>query len=245
MTRPDESAGDGQQTDPGPKALLIFGAGGRLGSALVREALRRGHRVRAVVHRANPLAPHARLEVVRGDVHAPDRLGGHFAGIDVVLGALGSAGAPRPDVAGTGARIITRLMSDHGLVRLVTVTGSGAMLPGELVTGYHAIKRQQMVHGAPHLLADGDHHLAVLTDTDLDWTTLRVPFMTRRGSGADGHSIRAVAFHPTSTLPYRSAANAMLDLTATGSWSRSSPFVAADRASPQSPAPTQAASIGI
>lgn len=227
MTHRDEATVNDQQADTGPRTLLIFGAGGRLGSTLVQEALRRSHRVRAVVHRTNPLTPHPRLEVVHGDIHAPSRLGAHFAGIDVVMATLGSAGAPRPDIAGTGARVITKLMSDRGLTRLVTVTGSGAMLPGEHVAGYHAIKRNQMAHGAPHLLADGDHHLAVLADSIVDWTTIRVPFMTRRRDDPGGHTISEMAFHPTTTLPYRAAASAMLDLTVTSSWSRSAPFVAA------------------
>ncbi|NDU75637.1 NAD(P)H-binding protein [Actinomadura sp. DSM 109109] len=227
MTGTDGRAGRGEDVDTGPRTLLIFGAGGRLGRTLVREALSRGHRVRAVVHRADPLAPHPDLRVVRGDVHAPGTLEAHFAGIDVVLAALGSAGAARPDVSSTGARVISRLMSGNGLPRLVTVTGSGAVLPGEQVTGHHAVKRDQMMHGAPHLLADGDDHLAVLAGSDLDWTTIRVPFMTRRHDDAGGHLLSERAFHPRSTLPYRAAATAMLDLTATGSWSRSSPFVAA------------------
>jgi putative NADH-flavin reductase len=226
VTRRDESAEIGRPGDTERKPLLIFGAGGRLGRTLVREALRRGHRVRAVAHRTNPLAPHPRLEVVRGDVHAPDSIGAHFAGIGTVLTALGSAGATRPDIAGTGARVITGLMSDRGLARLVTVTGSGAMLPGEQATGYHAVKRDQMKRGAPRLLADGDDHLAVLADSGLDWTTIRVPVMTRRRSDTDEYTIGEAAFHPTASLPYRAAATAMLDLTATGSWSRSSPFVA-------------------
>lgn len=95
MTRDNESADNGLQADTEPKALLIFGAGGRLGRTLVQEALRRGHRVRAVVHRTNPLAPHPRLDIVHGDVRTPGSLGAHFAGIDVVLATLGSAGATR------------------------------------------------------------------------------------------------------------------------------------------------------
>lgn len=186
MTSPDvppqpndnDNDNDSNNADARPSCILILGAGGRLGSTLVQAALRRGHRVRAVVHLTDPLAPHPWLETVHGDVHAPDALGAYFAGIDVVMASLGSAGAPRPDIAGTGAKVITRLMTDQGLTRLVTVAGSGAMLPEERLTGYPDAKRNQMNTGAPHLLADGDQHLAVLADSDLDWTTIRVPFMT-------------------------------------------------------------------
>lgn len=239
-----DAPGHPGRDEAGPKSLLVFGAGGRLGRTLVHEALRRGHRVRAAVHRTDPLAPHPHLDVVRGDVHAPDTLDGHFTDIDTVLATLGSAGAPRPDVAGTGARVLTKLMTDHDLTRLVTVTGSGAILPGEQVTGHHAIKRDQMALGAPQLLVDGDRHLAILASSELDWTTIRVPFMTREHSATDNHLFSEAAFHPRTTVPYRSAAAAMLDLAITGSWSRTSPFVA-NRAASSPSAISRRSSIDI
>lgn len=213
-----------------PRSLLILGAGGRLGSVLVRAALSRGHHVRAVVHRTDPFTTTPRLETVRGDVHALNSLRGHFAAIDAVLASLGSAGASRRDIAGTGARAVTRLMADQGLTRLVSVTGSGAMLPGERLTGDHAVKRHQMALGAPHLLADADRHLAVLADSDLDWTAIRVPFMTRNPLDTHDVVLSRSAPDPASSVPYRAAAATMLDLVASGSWLRSSPFVRLRRA---------------
>lgn len=215
-----------------PRSLLILGAGGRLGSVLVRAAVSRGHHVRAVVHRTDPFTPTPRLQTVRGDVRALNTLRGHFAGIDAVLASLGSAGASRADIAGTGARAVTRLMADEGLTRVVSVTGSGAMLPGERLTDDHAVKRHQMALGAPHSLADGDRHLAVLADSELDWTTIRVPFMTRNPFDTHDVVLSRSAPDPASSVPYRAAASTMLDLIASGSWLRSSPFVGLRRAAP-------------
>ncbi len=219
------STGD-RRVDAGLPALLVVGAGGRLGRILTAEALGRGHHVRAVVHRVDPLPRHPRLEVVHGDVHAPRTLEDHVADADAVLVALGSAHARRPDVSGTGARVICRLMSENGPTRLVTVTGSGARLPGEHVGPSHAVKRDQMRHGAPDLLADGDAHLAVLAGCEVEWTTVRVPFMTL-GGDAGGTALTHEAPPPAATVPYRAAAATMLDLVVAGAWLRRAPFLAA------------------
>ena len=214
---------------PGRPSLLILGAGGRLGSTLVATALERGHQVRAVIHNNDPLTEqqrrHPALEIVRGDVHDPTSLADAFADIDAVMASLGSAAAPLPDVASTGARTIVKLMARHRLRRVVTVTGSATRLPDERVSVFHAAKRRRMRAGGPGLLVDGDCHLKVLAASDLDWTTLRVPYMTRQPAMA--YELTPGAPNPGATLPYRAAAQAMLDVIASTRWNRAAPFAAA------------------
>ena len=48
--------------------LLVFGASGKCGSWVVREASTRGHSVTAVVRNGTPYTPPAAVKVVRGDV---------------------------------------------------------------------------------------------------------------------------------------------------------------------------------
>lgn len=209
--------------DVDQKSVLVFGAGGRLGSRLVTSALRRGLHVRAVLHRTNHFTEQPRLQVVRADVRDAATLTELFIDVDVVLASLGSAGASPPDVAGTGAEVITDLMSRHGLRRLVTVTGSGAVLPGERRSPWHALKRSHMSLGAPGLLADGDRHLSALASSDVEWTAVRVPLMTRYDRHV--YSLDAAAPNPASTLPYHAAAAAMLDLITSPRWHKAAPFI--------------------
>jgi nucleoside-diphosphate-sugar epimerase len=69
--------------------VLVTGATGFLGRYVVAEALRRGHRVYALVRPAQPEAgpwcDHPRLERVRGDLRHPAGLGAALRGVDAVL----------------------------------------------------------------------------------------------------------------------------------------------------------------
>jgi len=211
--------------------IVVFGAGGRLGRLVITHALARGHHVRAVVHRANPHQTHRCLELVHADVHDPHSITSQLADVDVVIACLGSAGALRPDVAGCGAATIVSGMSRHGLRRLVSATGTGAALPGEKLTADHAHKRAQMAIGAPHLLRDGEQHLATIAASNLNWTVLRVPLMTRpEDQEPQAYRLGQQAPPETMTITYATGAEAMLDLaTDPDRCPQSAPFIHDDR----------------
>lgn len=70
--------------------MLVTGANGLLGRQVVADALRRGHRVRALVRPATdaasvPWKKNARLEIVRADLRVPQGLRNVVEGIDVVI----------------------------------------------------------------------------------------------------------------------------------------------------------------
>lgn len=209
-----------------PPVIAVLGAGGRLGRHVVAEALARGHTVHAAVHQANPLSPHPRLELRPADVHHQSAVLAALRGAELVISCLGSAAAGTADIQAAGARNLVTAMDVLALPRLVSVTGSGARLPGEQLTPGHRIKRQQMLSCAPALLADGDRHLATIAASDLAWTVIRVPRMTRQG-GTSRYTIQPAAPHPGATAAYTGAARAMVDLATGGDpgWMRAAPFV--------------------
>ncbi len=209
-----------------PATIAVLGAGGRLGQHVVTEALARGHTVRAVIHRTNPLPVHPRLQIELADVRCPGKVRAALSNADLVVSCLSSAAASPPDIQTVGARNLVITMEALGLARLVSVTGSGARMPGETLTGNHRIKRQQMLNGAPHLLTDGDEHLATIAASDLTWTVIRVPLMTQRHLPTR-YTIQQDAPDPASTATYRDAAGVMLDLATDDkpAWTRTAPFV--------------------
>jgi putative NADH-flavin reductase len=209
-----------------PATIAVLGAGGRLGRHVVAEALVRGHTVHAAIHRTNPLPVHPRLQIRPADAHRPDTIRAALSDASLVLSCLGSAAAHPPDIQAAGARNLVTAMEALGLPRLVSVTGSGARMPGERLTENHRIKRQQMLSSAPSLLADGDDHLATIAASDLTWTIIRVPLMTQHHP-ANRYTIQQDAPDPATTTAYRDAARAMLDLATKDNpaWTRTAPFV--------------------
>ncbi|HEY8605966.1 MAG TPA: NAD(P)-dependent oxidoreductase [Noviherbaspirillum sp.] len=116
--------------------IALIGASGFIGSALLREALARGHRVTALVSRPERLAPAAQLAVRKADVLDTVQLTGQLRGHDLVLSAF--SGHAQPDIYGyymRGMRSIVGAVRESGVPRLLVVGGAGSLevAPGRKV----------------------------------------------------------------------------------------------------------------
>jgi dihydroflavonol-4-reductase len=105
--------------------VLVTGANGHVGANLVRELLRRGQRVRALVHRDTRALDGLPVEYARGDVCVPSSLRAAFAGVEVVyhLAAVisidGDRGGVVPAVNVHGVRHVAEAARAAGVRRLV------------------------------------------------------------------------------------------------------------------------------
>ena len=105
--------------------ISVIGGTGYAGSAVVREAARRGHEVTAL-SRTSPEAPAPGVTYVTGSVLDPDVLQRAVDGADVVFEAL----SPRGDMAGKVEAVIDNLiqLADAAGVRLGVLGGVSSML---------------------------------------------------------------------------------------------------------------------
>lgn len=101
--------------------LLIFGASGKTGHELVRQALELGHHVTAFVRTPSKLKlSHTRLKVDQGDVGNYPAVAEAVKGHDAVLSALGASSPFRYDRAVVdGMKNIVRAMEQEGVRRLI------------------------------------------------------------------------------------------------------------------------------
>lgn len=107
--------------------LLILGATGGTGAALVRQALEAGHEVSAFARNPAtiPVPHHERLRALRGDIMDAEQVSRAVAGHDAVLSALGSRGLGPTRVYSEGIANVLRAMKEHGVRRLIAVTSAG------------------------------------------------------------------------------------------------------------------------
>lgn len=78
--------------------IALIGASGFIGSALLAEALSRGHQVSALVGRPERLQPHAQLRVLNADVQDSATLAAQLKGQQAVISAF--SGHAQDDVLG-------------------------------------------------------------------------------------------------------------------------------------------------
>ncbi len=204
---------------------VVFGANGRLGKYVVEGLLARGDHVRAFVHLRDDLPRHGHLEVHRGDVHEITDVAKAVSGVDVVVSCLGSMGAPIPDVSSVAITHLIPAMKAACISRIISVTGSGAYDEGEETSPHPFLRARHDAVKArmPQLLADGERHLRILRQSDLHWTALRAPMLTADEPTTYALSLEPAA--PSTTLPYRAVAAAIIALAPTQDWLCAAPFV--------------------
>ncbi|HQY57109.1 MAG: NAD(P)-dependent oxidoreductase [Nitrospira sp.] len=152
--------------------IALIGASGFVGSAILKEALDRGHEVTAIVRHPEKVPPHAKLHSEKGDVYNADDVARLVAGHDVVISAF-NPGWGNPDIYNlqvTGARSIIDGVKKAGLKRLLFVGGAGSL---EVKPGVQALDLPgfpaEYKQGA---LATRETLNMLRNESGLDWTFL-------------------------------------------------------------------------
>lgn len=125
-----------------PLTVLAVGATGSIGRLVVAEALRRGHRVKALVRdagRAKRVLP-AAVDLVVGDLTRPDTLTAAVDGVDAIVLTHGS-GTREADVRDIDYAGVANILAalDGRRARIALMTAVGTTRPG---TPYAAWKRR-------------------------------------------------------------------------------------------------------
>lgn len=159
--------------------IVIFGGTGRIGSALSRTALSRGHDVVAVSRRSHATAAQVnggeRLTVTTADVLEPGAVAAPVTGADAVLFAVGLRGQGPTVVRSAGIRAVAGAMAAAGVTRLVAVSPSAAFVSPR-ASLVQKIVRENFTHKVWHNpFLDAYRMEDELRSTDLDWSVLRGP----------------------------------------------------------------------
>lgn len=137
--------------------VLVLGATGFVGTALVPALLEAGHTVRAMSRDPDSYTPPAGVSVVEGDVLEPATLEDVFEGIDVVYYLIHSldAGAEFASRDRTAAQTVATAASDAGVDRVIYLGGLGGT--GDVLSEHLRSRRE-----VETLLAEGTYALTTL-----------------------------------------------------------------------------------
>ncbi|WP_211747217.1 NAD(P)-dependent oxidoreductase [Paenibacillus sp. Marseille-Q4541] len=149
--------------------LIIFGASGTIGQAIVQEALRRKHEVTAVVRNRFKLnEKHDLLTVVEGDLLKPGSIAELAKGHEVVISAYGPKFGAEQELVEV-ARALVEGLREGGVERLVVVGGAGSLKTDEGVPLMETAGFPEEVK--PLAMAHQDA-FQIYQESDLDWTYL-------------------------------------------------------------------------
>jgi putative NADH-flavin reductase len=148
--------------------LLILGATGGTGRALIRQARERGHEVTAFVRSPQKLGPLAdRVTVRQGNPQSVAELRAVLPGHDAVVSALGPPGPGPTTMLRAGARSTVEAMRTVGPRRLIVV--SAAVLFDNLGVLGGLLRRTLLKNVAE----DSAEMERIVMASGLDWTIAR------------------------------------------------------------------------
>lgn len=207
--------------------IVIFGASGRTGRELVRQAVAQGQDVTAFVRNPAALAGNDRVRVVVGDARDAQAVAQAMAGQEAVLVALG-AGLADDSLLPEAMQNILAAMEQSGVRRLV-VLGASGVWPGSAkrlplaarlflpVVEATVLKRPFQSQRAMQLL---------IRESATEWTVVQPPrLLDDAGRGryrVDGEALPANG----TTIARADVAAFMLAQLGSAEWVRRSPFVA-------------------
>jgi putative NADH-flavin reductase len=142
--------------------IAIIGATGNVGSRILAEALRRGHRVTAIARHPEKLVASPKLIPVRGDVSAAAELAGRLAGHDLAISAV--------RFLQVDPRTLIATIKQAHLKRLLVVGGAATL---ELASGLQLLDTPTFPPAYRAEAEAGRDFLQVLQgERRLDWTFL-------------------------------------------------------------------------
>ena len=156
------------------KKIVIIGATGYVGSAILKEALGRGHQVKAIVRDPSKLTLiHPHLKVVGGSVTDTDFLSRELAKSDAVISAI-NPGWSNPNIyeetlEGYGS--ILCAVRNSGVHRFLMVGGAGSLLvaPGRQLMDEPDVPKKLLpgIRGMAKVYTD-----LLLPEKSVDWVFL-------------------------------------------------------------------------
>jgi putative NADH-flavin reductase len=205
--------------------ITIFGANGKVGRILVESALAKGYSVHAFCHSNAPFAAHPHLTIQAGDIHDSDAVATALQSADAVMITLGSWGTPTKDIVTSAVKNILPAMERYRIRRIISLTGVDARAAGDSLGIIHRLSHFAANLFASKILNDGEKHIKLLEDSQLDWTVLRSPVMLRRGDLGMYRLTNARPL-PWQTIHRQSVASAMLEVLEDPTTYQNAPFVA-------------------
>jgi putative NADH-flavin reductase len=153
--------------------LLILGATGRTGQALIEQALGRGHQLTALARSPEKLGkPRPGLVIRQVEIQSSTALARVLPAHDAVVSALGHSGLGGDSILTESARALVVAMRESGVRRILVVSVGILFEHAGMVP---TVLRRTLLR---NVAVDSQRMERILIESDLDWTIARPPRLT-------------------------------------------------------------------
>lgn len=144
--------------------VVLYGATGNAGSRILKELVRRGHKVTAVTRKVSNTFPGA--EMKQDDLSDVDRIAAIVAGADAVVSAYAPPVSDTDQLIGVTERLIAAVRK-AGNIRLFVVGGAGSL---EVAPGVSLLASGHLPAAWVPIATSHDKALRVLQASDINWS---------------------------------------------------------------------------
>ncbi|CAH1213784.1 hypothetical protein PAECIP111892_03907 [Paenibacillus auburnensis] len=152
--------------------VVVFGASGRIGKAIVQEALKRKHEVTAAVRNPESIdLQHERLQIVSANILDPASVAAAVTGHGEIISAFGPGPGQENDLL-RAAESLLEGMQQAGVARLIIVGGAGSLKTesGEWLMDTPGFPEEFRPLAAAHA-----HAYEIYRGSELDYTYISPP----------------------------------------------------------------------
>jgi putative NADH-flavin reductase len=153
------------------KEIVLIGASGFVGSAILKEALDRGHKVTAIIrHPEKMKTVHKNLVVKKGDVSLSDTVTDLLKGADAVISAY-NPGWQNPAIAEETTKVYRYIIDgvrQAGVKRFLVVGGAGSLFISHGIRLMDAGVMPEFILPAVRALAD-IYLIDLKAEKSIDW----------------------------------------------------------------------------
>ncbi len=159
---------------------IIFGATGRTGIPLIKQALESEHEITAFVRNPDKLPDdlRERVHIVQGDILNSEDVDRAIQGQEAVISVIGQSKESPEDLQTRATEYIVSAMQAHDVNRIVSLTGAGVRIEKDTPKLFDKFMKVLLNIFAKKVLKDAEGHVEILKSSDLKWTVVRVPVLT-------------------------------------------------------------------
>nr|WP_320118912.1 NAD(P)H-binding protein [uncultured Marinifilum sp.] len=171
------------------KQITILGATGMLGEKLLQKAIDKNIKVKVLARNTNKLGNFMQaIEVINGNYFDKEKLQSALMGSEVILSTIGpdtnsSLSADDEDNYINSLAFIIKQMNTNKQKRWISISSAGVKRTNENLPLARKLLRVRLMAASKSIINIKDRELHLLEQSNLDWTSVRPPFIKEEIKG--------------------------------------------------------------
>ncbi|MEO8534533.1 MAG: NAD(P)H-binding protein [Flavobacterium sp.] len=157
--------------------VAVLGGGGRTGKYLTNQLLKKGFSIKLLLRSPeNFTIQNAQIEIIKGDAIDENAIRLLLEECQTVISTIGQRPG-EPMVASAATKNILKMMNEFNIKRYVLLAGLNIDTPFDKKSEKNTMATNWMKTNYPEIQKDRQITYDLLTESTIDWTLVRVPFI--------------------------------------------------------------------